>query len=349
METKLLRQLLHDSTRVGPDDYADYLAQIEQGRVSAAEIVAFLTALSTKPLQTYDVLQFLRYLRATQAPLVLRGAPAVNIVGTGGGPATFNISTTASLVASAAGVRVIKSGSRAYKSVSGALDAVEGLGLRTVDSPAEVEAMLNAVGIAFTGVGVYPKLPLKIAKTIFPLSLRTIGGFINKIGPLLCPFALRGQLTGVSNERDMAVLREAACELGLQRYWFAHCRNGMDELASVADALLVSTHSDKGTVEPLSPQVLGLHSGALETLLVGSKADSRAMVEAVLVGVAPRAAIETVALNAAFVAWIASGESIVLRAEIARMIELIRDGHVHQHLLRLRAFPQVDAPAAATR
>ena len=43
----------------------------------------------------------------------LSGRP-VNIVGTGGGPSTFNLSTASAFVAAAMGARVIKTGSRAY-------------------------------------------------------------------------------------------------------------------------------------------------------------------------------------------------------------------------------------------
>ena len=57
-------------------------------------------------------------------------APTVNIVGTGGGPSTFNLSTASAFVAAAMGARVIKTGSRAYASRTGSVDLLDRLGIR---------------------------------------------------------------------------------------------------------------------------------------------------------------------------------------------------------------------------
>src|ERR671926_295622 len=75
---------------------------------------------------------------------------ALDIVGTGGDVfRTVNVSTTAAIIAAAAGVPVVKHGNRAASSASGASDVLSALGVR-VDLPAEhVARVLSKTGITF--------------------------------------------------------------------------------------------------------------------------------------------------------------------------------------------------------
>src|SRR5262245_50018567 len=56
------------------------------------------------------------------------GLPIVNIVGSGGGMPTFNITTITAFVVAAAGVVVLKTGSAAYRSTAGFADVAARLG-----------------------------------------------------------------------------------------------------------------------------------------------------------------------------------------------------------------------------
>ncbi|PRH79288.1 hypothetical protein C6N75_10310, partial [Streptomyces solincola] len=171
----------------------------------------------------------------------------VNTVGTGGGPATFNVSTAAAFVAAATGVPVVKTGSRAYTSSLGSIDLLERLGVRPTSSYAQTEDTLDRYGIAFAGPFVYPAELGRLARTVLPLPMKPFGRFLNALGPFLAALPVTAQVTGVSHTMPLDALRElAATETG-RRLWLTANDQGADELLGFADNT-VHTH-DRGTVD----------------------------------------------------------------------------------------------------
>src|SRR3978361_1068457 len=70
--------------------------------------------------------------------------------GTGGDVrGTFNISTAAALIAAAAGVRVVKHGTRSASRTAGAADVLEKLGVRLDLPPDQLTHCLNEANICF--------------------------------------------------------------------------------------------------------------------------------------------------------------------------------------------------------
>ena len=96
-----------------------------EDRASARDAVTLLETLRDEPVAhatTVALIESLDARREHPAPQA-----AVNIVGSGGGPATFNLSTAAAILAAAVGVPVVKSGSRGYSSRYGSVDLLEAL------------------------------------------------------------------------------------------------------------------------------------------------------------------------------------------------------------------------------
>ncbi len=132
------------------------MEELLSGRVDTPEIVRLLQALNSRPLVAAELASFARVMRQHAAPVFPVGVALpekmVDTCGTGGdGSGTFNISTAAAIVASAAGARVAKHGNRSVSSRCGSADVLEVIGIR-IDLPLEhAGRSIREIGIGFLG------------------------------------------------------------------------------------------------------------------------------------------------------------------------------------------------------
>jgi anthranilate phosphoribosyltransferase len=96
-------------------DAAAVLAEIMAGEVSDIEISGFLIALRVKGETIDELAGLARTMRAFAAVVPTAGEDLLDTAGTGGGRRTFNVSTTAALIAAGAGCTVAKHGSREHR------------------------------------------------------------------------------------------------------------------------------------------------------------------------------------------------------------------------------------------
>ncbi len=111
------------------DHAATVLAEIMEGRSSEVQTAAFLIALRAKGETVSELVGLARTMRALATPVETSREDLVDTAGTGGGPSTFNVSTTAALVAAGAGCAVAKHGNRSNTSRCGSADLLEALGV----------------------------------------------------------------------------------------------------------------------------------------------------------------------------------------------------------------------------
>ena len=225
----------------------------------------------------------------------------VNIVGTGGGPSTFNLSTASAFVAAAMGARVIKTGSRAYASRTGSVDLLDRLGIRQTSSYEQTEEMLDTFGMACAGPFVYPKELRMLARQILPFDMKTVGRFFNLIGPFLAAVPVSLQITGVSDHSVLPTFRGLVSEDPSKDYWVVWNDVGVDELMSVVDCHVYD--SARGEEFVIRPSELGLSDRPFDDLL--PVADLEQTVDhflGLIGGDGPPGAIESIKLNAAALA-----------------------------------------------
>ncbi|MCS0602262.1 hypothetical protein NX794_13745 [Streptomyces sp. LP11] len=313
--------------------------RLREGGLRKGESVALLASLATRVPDRTTLTGFLDSLsghRPAEVPDEV-GA-AVNIVGTGGGPRTFNISTAAALVAAAMGVRVVKTGSRAYTGGLGSVDLLELLGVPLTTSYDETRASLEEYGIAFAGAFVYPPELGLLARHVQPLDIRQLGGFVNAFGPFLARMPAQAQLTGVADARLVTGLRHAGGHLargGVRSVWLCTNDAGADELVSFVPNRV---YTCEGTWEDefvLDPSRLGLRPGSPDELRP-RPTHPVAHFHEVLSGRGAPVAAETVALNAAALA-VAGRLTGDWGAALDAARAVIQDGRAVGLLCRMRS------------
>lgn len=334
MNSPFLRQLISGTNPPEQIEFNAFLDRVMNGEITRQEVIAFLAGLSAKPLDAENVFNFVSYVSRISPPKRLYGTEkAVNIVGTGGGVKTFNISTAAAFVASAAGATVLKSGSAAYSSQCGSLDVLNALGVTIPEDEAVLTDMLGDLGIAFIPVSHYSVLLRRLVAKVLPLEFRDIGGFVNTVGPLICPYQVSGQLIGVGQDRQLEVFSDVVTRLKLRKTLLVHSDLGMDEFCSLGDNYyhLVDTDIQRFL---MSLRDVALGKDSMNCLAGGDATKNAAILREVLAGHRKGAAQDTVVLNSAALLFVA-GVTSTIAAGVQRATDVIEDGTAIGHLERV--------------
>lgn len=326
---------------------ARFLAVVTHGRADPRETIGVLCAMSARRPSPAAIVALVRAIEgdAPARARELEAFRAVNIVGSGGGAPSFNISTTAALIAAACGVKVLKSGSAAYASASGAVDLLKRAGIALSRSPAQAAERLERHGVAFYSPGDFSPLLKRLAMAAAPRPLKTYAPILNRIGPLLRLLPLAGQLTGIARAEDAAWYAEHFRLLGRRDVALVASEAGLDEACSFAANRLWRVASPDAPGEVVDPASLGLAPGDLATIAGGSPERNLAILEAVLAGEGTRQARESAALNAALLIRLAGVEPD-LAAAFRLASKAIATGSASRLLRALRAVAQPERAAS---
>ena len=333
----LLRKIIRNDSDIDKGEYHSYLSSILEDRTGKCSLTAFLAALSAKPLNFDDMINFVGFIENETPKRYLSVSDRViNIVGTGGGISTFNISTSAAFVAAAAGAMVLKSGSYAYNSKCGSLDVLSNLGINLNIDEHGLQTMLEELNVGFVGPHMYSPLLRRIAVSIMPLTLREIGGFINTIGPLLCPFHVHGQICGVRSYDFVDLFARVLQKLGIHNSISVWSEIGLDEFSAVGvnHFAFVNEHIHK---QEFDPREYGMAHYDHHDLCGGSASANANIMQSVLKTGKPFAARDTVALNAAFVLLL-SGQCETKEEALQRSLDAITNGSAFRLLQNTIAF-----------
>jgi anthranilate phosphoribosyltransferase len=302
-------------------------------------IAGLLAAMATRGETVDELTGFAEALRALAIPVPLTAAERAALVdtcGTGGdGRGTFNISTGAALVATAAGAKVAKHGNRGVTSRCGSADVLEAMGVPVALTPEQSAACLRATGFTFLFAPALHPAMKRVMPIRRALGFRTI---FNLAGPLTNPAGAPAQIMGVYAPDKLEVAAGAMDQLGIRHGRVVHARNGIDEIAlSATDAILVRSPAPPVRAV-LHPEDAGLAAADLARLQGADTPQANAAIlEGILAGVERGAKRNIVLLNAA-AALEASGLASDLREGVDRASHAIDSGAARQTLEALRGF-----------
>jgi anthranilate phosphoribosyltransferase len=337
-QPQLLADLVAHKYPISEEVWGNFWDRLGARELEQGEALAVVCSLTTLTPDGESVSALLRSLQERNPRPDPPSQPTVNIVGTGGGPSTFNLSTASAFVGASMGARVIKTGSRAYASKTGSVDLLDRLGITLTTSYEQTEEMLETLGMACAGPFVYPKELRLLARNILPFGMKQMGRFFNLVGPFLGAVPVTTQITGTSDHSVVPMFKALASGDSTRRYWLTWNELGVDELLSIVDSQVYDT--GRGEEFTLSPTEIGLAGGTFDELKPVDDIDSTVPHFMSLIGgEGPTAAIESIKLNAgalAINAGIAGDWPDALRmagdamaaGEPARLIESMR-AHAH--------------------
>lgn len=320
-----------------PDEAKALMRLMVTGEATQAQAGGILVGLRAKGVTGRELAAFAEVLRESAVRVSHGYDNVVDIVGTGGGAPSFNISSGAAFVAAAAGARVAKHGNRAVTSSCGSADVLEALGINLYNEPERLLHIFDVCGIMFMLAPSHHPALRHIAGARRELGVRTV---FNQLGPLVNPAFVQCQLLGVYSEALCRPTAEALKLLGAKRALVVHSEDGLDEISPCAP-----THYYKvwdGEIEEgrLAPEDFGLEPLGREALEPARSVDGNAaiLLEALSKPESPRS--RALIPSAAAALWLAGAAADLKRAaEMAR--EAIATGAALAKLHHLAAESQV--------
>ena len=312
----------------------EVMKEIMDGRTSDAQIGAFLTALRMKG-ETVDEIAgaalVMRQKATRITPVIPPGEDLVDIVGTGGDQSgTFNVSTTAALVAAGAGLRVAKHGNRSVSSRSGSADLLEELGVTLDVSPDVVTRCIEEIGLGFLFA---PKLHPAMKNVIGPRRQMGIRTIFNLLGPLTNPAGAQIALLGVFHRDLCPVMAGVLGQLGTKRAWIVHGYGGMDEISLSGPSVVSQWDGAKVETFEVAPSDFGLSEAPLSEISGGDPRENASITRAILSGEkGPKR--DMVIINTAAAIYIA-GKADSLEEAADKAAESIDTGHAARVLDKL--------------
>jgi anthranilate phosphoribosyltransferase len=322
------------------EETAAVLGEIMAGNATEVQIAAFLIALRTKGETVDELAGLAQTMRAFAAPVTVDRNDLLDTAGTGGGRQTFNVSTTAALIAAGAGCPVAKHGNRSATGLSGSADVLEALGARIDLVPAAVAECIEQVGFGFMFAPAHHQATRYVIPVRKQLAVRTIFNFL---GPLTNPAGATRQLIGVSDAAYVETIAGALGRLGTEHALVVAGADGLDELSISAPTVVVEVQAGELQRYTVTPEEVGLRRAPPEAVPGGDPGQNAETARRIFAG--ERGAARDLAVFNAGAAIYAGGGAETLEGGVRSAERAIDSGGASDTLERFVAHTLELAPA----
>ncbi len=319
---------------------AGVLQEIMAGDASDIQIAAFLIALRTKGETVEELAGLARTMRELAATVTVDNDDLLDTAGTGGGRRTFNVSTTAALIAAGAGCTVAKHGNRSATGLSGSADVLEALGARIDLTPEAVAGCIEQVGFGFMFAPAHHQATRYVMPARSELGVRTIFNFL---GPLTNPAGASRQLIGVSVTDYLETMAGALARLGTKHALLVSGEDGVDELSISAPTRVVEVIDGQLRDYTVTPEQVSLRRSPPEEVPGGDPRHNADTVRRIFAG-EPGAARDLAVLNAGAAIY-AGGGADSFEQGVRAAEQAIDSGAATDALQRFVQYTQQLAPA----
>ncbi len=312
--------------------------QVMSGQATDAQIAGLLVALRVKGEAVAEITGGARALAEKANRIHPKVDFCVDPVGTGGdGTNTFNISSTAAIVAAAAGANVAKHGNRSVSSRSGSADFYESIGINIALSPLAVERSIEETGFGFMFAPNFHPAMRFAGPVRRQLGVRNI---FNILGPLSNPASANAQVLGVYDQAIMPFIAKTLQNLGEKHSMVVHGSDGSDEITNAGETYVLEVFPDHIDEYTITPEQFGLPRYTLDDIQGGTPEENAQISLRILQGEkGPHRDI--VVLNAAATIYV--GQKAASMAEAITIAQDVLDsGKAMRKLDEIREFTNRD-------
>lgn len=264
------------------EDMSEIILEILEGKVTDAQIGAFLIALSMKGETVDEVLGAVGVMRDLSTKVEIDEPNLIDTCGTGGtGIGIFNVSTTSALVASSCGAKIAKHGNRSATRKSGSADLLEQAGVSLSLTPEQVASCIQEIGLGFMFAQAHHSAMRHVVGPRKEIGQKSI---FNVLGPLTNPASAKRQVLGVYDKKWMTPIAEVLDELGSEHLLIVHSRDGLDEISLASPTYMTEMRNGKISEYEVSPEDFNFETDTLEGLQVNSPQESLDLAKLALQG-----------------------------------------------------------------
>ena len=292
---KLLEKLLSSKDLSFDESYQMILWIMSEDAI-AVQAASMLILMQAKGVSVDEMAGAALAMRE-KAKFITAPKRTIDTCSTGGnGISTFNISTCAAIIASAAGAVVAKHGNRSNTRKSGSAEVLEVLGVNLDLELNKVEKCLKDLDICFCyAINHHPAM--KFAGPIRKdLGVPTI---FNLLGPLTNPAGAKNQLIGVPKKELTVKIAQVLKRLGSNRVMVVNGQDGLCEFTVTTSTNVAELRDGEIKEYMVEPIDLGLKKGKLDDIKIDNPSDSANIIKQIFDGTEKGTARDIALVNAA--------------------------------------------------